>query len=90
MRYKTGDSVQKAVEANLEAEFETLKAMVDDFAGGMKDRLGERLVEGVRGWDDPNVLTFDNMRKMCIECVNANDLVDAANWLAFMWNRTHG
>lgn len=83
-------------EQDLIREKTVIDAMVNEFSQRMKDRLGERLAEGYQGWDNLDLLSFADMSQEAIRCIrNAygiqgpEQLVDAADWIIFMWNRTH-
>jgi len=88
MKYSTKHLPMDRSDATLIQEKVTLDALVDEFAEAMKNRLGERLVQGYQGWDDPDLLNWGDLHRECISDLNRRKPIDAANWLLFMWNRT--
>lgn len=84
-RYINTDAMR---DDRLLAEKGILDRMVNEFAEKMRDTLGERLLQGYCGWDNPELLSLADMKKQCFDCIARGDLVDAANWVLFLWNRT--
>ncbi len=71
-----------------EAEERALTDLVNRFAAKMKRKLIHKMKKGRHGWDEPE-WTPAMIRKALIEHLekpNA-DMVDVANFAAFLWNR---
>lgn len=80
-----------------EAEVEALSDLVADFSNHMKAVLFNK-TETKTGWDDPESYSDDDIIEHINEWssrilaadegdINPEDLVDLANYAAFLWNR---
>jgi hypothetical protein len=72
-------------------EEEDLARLVDDFSGIMLKKLIEKKrSEGYEGWDEPSISNIDGLWDQLTDHVEKgsdhDNLVDIANFCAFLWN----
>jgi len=67
-------------------EKQALIDLIDTFASEMKARLLHKYTEGYQGWDDPEWSTSSMLLRMMRQ-LGDEDMVDAGNFLAFLWHR---
>ena len=71
---------------NFGAEEKALNALVDAFAEAMTAKLLEKCRRGSGGWDDPEWSVHDIVGRIR-EHIEKGDVIDVANFCAFLWNR---
>ena len=59
---------------------------LDEFSVRMEARLERKVAEGRRGWDDPDWDIEDIKRQLIIQ-VEKGNMIDAANFAMFAWNK---
>ena len=60
---------------------------IDAIAEAMKEKLGQKRLEGRGGWNDPEQCSSDQLAKMLIHHVMKGDVIDIANFCAMLYNR---
>lgn len=93
MRYSTKQRIRETAGMTdsdtgmFQCESEALIAMVDGFADDLKTRLLEQQGRGFQGWDNPDFMTCDEFQALALQHVRSGHVIDAAAFLAFIWNR---
>jgi len=80
---------------NTKFDFEEGKRLCNaavNFSDAMQDVLIEKLQQGYKGWDDPDVLSDSDLLAKFMKLIGeskdiASDAVDIANFAMFMWYR---
>jgi hypothetical protein len=65
-------------------EYEQLISLIDSFVLEMKRDVRESFLNGKKGWD---TLSMGELKELLTINLRQEDWVDAANILAFLWNR---
>ena len=64
-----------------------LDSLKNKFFTEMSDKITKKLIEGERGWDNPEIK--EALKKSLLHHIEKGDMVDVANIAMFIWNIEH-
>lgn len=79
-------SVAECTHESMFPELTSLHNLIDDFAGSMKQKLTQKLMEGFAGWDNPTDFPIEKIKERLLAHVERGDPIDIACFAAFWWN----